>query len=169
VGGVVGHRLFGVDEARALLPEVRRRVDALVEARADLTELSVGLRRSGSSSLGGLAEMKALQARLDDMLEWFRDEGIELKGVAPFLIDFPPPSWTGCRCGCAGWRGSRRWPGTTDLTSALPDAAGSLTEHAGQRGQWRCHTGAVAQPYSRKTARQSFSAPGAESAGGRFR
>jgi hypothetical protein len=89
VGGVVGHRLFGVDEARALLPEVRRRVDALVEARADLTELSVDLRRSGSSSLGGLAEMKALQARLDDMLEWFRDEGIELKGVAPFLIDFP--------------------------------------------------------------------------------
>jgi hypothetical protein len=86
---VIEHRLFGVDEARALLPEVRRRVDALVEARADLTELSADLRRSGSSTLGGLAEMKALQARLDEMLEWFRDQGIELKGFAPFLIDFP--------------------------------------------------------------------------------
>ncbi|MGH3918798.1 MAG: DUF2203 domain-containing protein [Pseudonocardiaceae bacterium] len=83
------HRMFRVQQARALLPEVRRRVDALIEIRADLTELSVDLRRVGSSSLGGVAEMKALQARLDDMLEWFRDQGIELKGFAPFLIDFP--------------------------------------------------------------------------------
>ncbi|MDQ5855982.1 MAG: DUF2203 domain-containing protein [Actinomycetota bacterium] len=83
------HRLFGVPEARALLPEVRRRVDALIQARADLTELSVDLRRTGSSALGGVPEMKALQARLDDMLEWFREQGIEVKGLAPFLIDFP--------------------------------------------------------------------------------
>ncbi|MGH3902426.1 MAG: DUF2203 domain-containing protein [Pseudonocardiaceae bacterium] len=82
-------RLFRLPQARALLPEVRRRVDALIGIRADLTELSVDLRRNGSSSLGGLAEMKALQARLDDMLEWFRDQGVELKGFAPFLIDFP--------------------------------------------------------------------------------
>jgi len=47
------HRLFGVPEARALLPEVRRRVEALIEARADLTELSVDLRHIGSSVLGG--------------------------------------------------------------------------------------------------------------------
>lgn len=86
---MVEHRLFEVDEARALLPEVRRRVDALIEARADLTELSVDLRRSGSSPLGGLAEMKALQARLDDMLEWFPGQGIEIKGFAPVLLDFP--------------------------------------------------------------------------------
>ncbi|MGH4007114.1 MAG: DUF2203 domain-containing protein [Pseudonocardiaceae bacterium] len=83
------HRLFRLQQARALLPEVRRRVDALIEIRADLTELSVDLSRVGSSELGGVAEMKALQARLDDMLEWFRDQGIELKGFAPFLIDFP--------------------------------------------------------------------------------
>lgn len=76
-------------EARALLPEVRRRVATLIEGRADLTELSFDLRRAGSSPLGGIAEMKAIQARLDDMLEWFRDQGIELKGFAPFLIDFP--------------------------------------------------------------------------------
>ncbi|MCA1704929.1 MAG: DUF2203 domain-containing protein [Actinobacteria bacterium] len=83
------HRLFGVPEARALLPEVRRRVDALIEVRADLTELSIDLQRIGSSALGGVPEVKALQARLDDMLEWFREQGIELKGLAPFLIDFP--------------------------------------------------------------------------------
>jgi hypothetical protein len=82
-------RLFGVDDARALLPEVRRRVAELVEARADLTELSMDLRQSGTSALGGLAEAKALQARLDEMLEWFPDQGVELKGFAPLLIDFP--------------------------------------------------------------------------------
>ena len=86
---MVEHRLFEVDEARTLLPEVRRRVDALIEARADLTELSMDLRRSGSSPLGGLAEMKALQARLDEMLEWFPGQGIEVKGFAPVLLDFP--------------------------------------------------------------------------------
>jgi hypothetical protein len=89
VADVVEHRLFEVEEARTLLPEVRRRVDALIEARADLTELSMDLRRSGTSPLGGLAEMKALQARLDDMLEWFPGQGIEIKGVAPVLLDFP--------------------------------------------------------------------------------
>lgn len=83
------HRLFGVDEARALIPEVRRRVGAFIEARADLIELSFDLRSSGSSALGGVAEMKALQARLDEMLEWFAGRGIEVKGFAPFLVDFP--------------------------------------------------------------------------------
>lgn len=61
----------------------------MIEIRADLTELSVDLRRFRSSSLGGLAEVKALQARLNDMLEWFTDQGIEVKGYAPVLIDFP--------------------------------------------------------------------------------
>ncbi|MGH3694693.1 MAG: DUF2203 domain-containing protein [Pseudonocardiaceae bacterium] len=82
-------RLFRVHEARDLMPEVRTRVDALIETRADLTELSVDLQRFGSSPLGGLAEMKALQARLDHMTEWFSAQGIELKGLAPVLIDFP--------------------------------------------------------------------------------
>jgi hypothetical protein len=71
------------------MPKVRERVDALIEVRADLTELSMDLRRFGSSSLGGMAEMKALQARLDHMLEWFPAEGIEVKGLAPVLLDFP--------------------------------------------------------------------------------
>jgi hypothetical protein len=86
---VDAHRLFEVDEARALLPEVRRRVDAVVEVRADLAEISSDLRLGGSSPLGGLAELKALQARLDEMLEWFPAQGIEIKGFAPFLVDFP--------------------------------------------------------------------------------
>ncbi|MDT7712105.1 MAG: hypothetical protein QOG46_794 [Pseudonocardiales bacterium] len=86
---MVDRRLFGVSEARGVLPELRRRVDALIEVRADLTELSMDLRRLGSSSLGALAEMKALQARLDHMLEWFSEQSVEIKGLAPVLVDFP--------------------------------------------------------------------------------
>lgn len=71
------------------MPEMRKRVDGLIEVRADLTEISVDLRRLGSSSLGALAEMKALQARLDHMLEWFSEHSVEIKGIAPFLVDFP--------------------------------------------------------------------------------
>ena len=89
LSGVDDNQLFDVAQARALMPEVRSRVGAFVEARADLMELSADLRRSGASPLGGVAEMKALQARLDDMLEWFPTRGIEVKGFAPFLVDFP--------------------------------------------------------------------------------
>ncbi|HEV7828387.1 MAG TPA: DUF2203 domain-containing protein [Pseudonocardiaceae bacterium] len=86
---MVDRRLFEVHEARGLLPELRRRVDALIQVRADLTELSMDLRRLGSSPLGALAEMKALQARFDHMLEWFSEQGVEIKGLAPVLVDFP--------------------------------------------------------------------------------
>ncbi|MGH3913969.1 MAG: hypothetical protein ACRDTC_11265 [Pseudonocardiaceae bacterium] len=48
---------------------MRSRVDAFVESRVDLVELSFARGSRGSSALGGVAELKALQARLDDMLE----------------------------------------------------------------------------------------------------
>lgn len=83
------NQLFEVAEARALMPEVCSRVGALIEARADLVELSADLQRGGSSPIGGVAEMKALQARVDEMLEWFPARGLEVKGFAPFLVDFP--------------------------------------------------------------------------------
>ncbi|MGH3319334.1 MAG: DUF2203 domain-containing protein [Streptosporangiaceae bacterium] len=82
-------RTFSVEEARALLPEVCRRADQLVAVRADLAELTSDLRTQGSSSLGGVAEAKALEARFDEVLEWFQSQSIEVKGLAPFLVDFP--------------------------------------------------------------------------------
>lgn len=82
-------RLFTVDEARSLLPRVRERVAELVALRADLTELAHDLRATGASPLGGLAEAKAMEARMDEALGWFGEQGIELKGLAPVLVDFP--------------------------------------------------------------------------------
>ena len=82
-------REFTVAQARALIPEVRERAARIAELRADLAELAHDLRTSGSSALGGRAELKALEARLDEQIAWFTGQGIEIKGIAPFLIDFP--------------------------------------------------------------------------------
>jgi hypothetical protein len=82
-------RLFTVDEARALMPEVHRAADALITARADLAELSRQLRDEGHSPDGGVPEVKALEAQVSELLGWFPEQGIEVKGVAPLLVDFP--------------------------------------------------------------------------------
>ncbi|RJL34390.1 DUF2203 domain-containing protein [Bailinhaonella thermotolerans] len=82
-------RTFTVDEARSLLPAVRARVAELVTIRADLAQLVYDLQQAGTSPLGGVAEAKAAEARLDDIVTWFADEGIEVKGISPVLVDFP--------------------------------------------------------------------------------
>ncbi len=82
-------RIFSVEEARALIPEVCHRAATVIAVRADLAELAAAVRTGQTSSLGGVAEAKAWEARLHDDLGWFRDKGIEVKGFAPLLIDFP--------------------------------------------------------------------------------
>ncbi|GAA4504044.1 DUF2203 domain-containing protein [Actinoallomurus oryzae] len=82
-------RIFTLSEARALLPEVRARVDAIVAARADLAELSYALRSGQASRLGGKPEQKGYEARIDEAVGWFTIQGIEVKSLAPVLIDFP--------------------------------------------------------------------------------
>jgi hypothetical protein len=85
----MAEREFTVAEARALLPEVRERAAEFVRIRADLTQLAYELRTAGSSELGGVAEAKAFEARLDDEVSWFGTQGIEIKNWAPLLLDFP--------------------------------------------------------------------------------
>lgn len=76
-------------QARALVPELRRRAARIVTLRADLAELSAALRSGESSALGGVPEAKALEARLAEALGWFAEQGVQLKGWAPLLVDFP--------------------------------------------------------------------------------
>ncbi|HEU5159015.1 MAG TPA: DUF2203 domain-containing protein [Streptosporangiaceae bacterium] len=85
----MANREFTVAEARALLPRVLEQADEFVQVRADLSQLAYELQTAGSSALGGVAEAKAFEARLDDVASWFNDRGIEVKGVAPLLLDFP--------------------------------------------------------------------------------
>ena len=81
-------RTFSVAEARALIPGVRERTAEIIRIRADLAELAHDLRR-GDSPDGGIPEAKAYEARLDELVSWFTDMGIEIRGLAPVLIDFP--------------------------------------------------------------------------------
>ncbi|MDF2711097.1 MAG: hypothetical protein K0R62_6749 [Nonomuraea muscovyensis] len=82
-------RLFTLDEARALLPSIVEDSRALVAARADMAEIAHDRRTAGASSLGGIPELKALEARIEHLLGGWAGQGIEVKGFAPVLLDFP--------------------------------------------------------------------------------
>jgi hypothetical protein len=82
--------MFTLAEARSLLPEVLKRADEAISVRADLVELQAALEQGEPQSrLGGLPEAKGFQAQLSELLGWFPAQGIELKSIAPLLLDFP--------------------------------------------------------------------------------
>jgi hypothetical protein len=73
-------RWFTVDEARSLMPELRALADELIAERATLTEATAG---------GVLADRKASEARLSEILDRIAAIGVQIKGWAPLLVDFP--------------------------------------------------------------------------------
>ena len=81
--------VFTLEEARGLLPEVRAHAAELIAVRADLVDLQTALNRGVPSPLGALPEAKGLEARLSELLSWFAERGLDVKGVAPLLLDFP--------------------------------------------------------------------------------
>jgi hypothetical protein len=81
-GGV--ERWFTVEEARAFLPELLAIADELVEVRAQLTLANHALEPPVA-----LADRKALEARLSDLLDRLVTAGVHVKGWAPLLVDFP--------------------------------------------------------------------------------
>ncbi|MEH0983913.1 DUF2203 domain-containing protein [Micromonospora sp. CPCC 205556] len=81
--------MFTLAQARHLAATLRPRVDELIRLRADLAELRADLAGPGVSALGGRAEMKALEARLHAVLEELNGHDIQVKGIAPVLLDFP--------------------------------------------------------------------------------
>lgn len=81
--------LFTVDEARAELATLRPVLDEIVRLRADAAELALAVTAGGPpTALGGMPELKAAQARLDELLTQVQQTGAELKGLAPLLVDF---------------------------------------------------------------------------------
>ncbi len=82
--------LFSVDEAVAELQRLLPVLDEIVALRADAAELAAAAARGGPpTSLGSLPELKAAQARLDELLTRVQQTGADLKGLAPLLVDFP--------------------------------------------------------------------------------
>ena len=82
--------LFTVAEAVAELARLQPVLDEIVTLRAEAAELAAAQQPDGiPTPLGGLAELKAAQARLDELLTRVQNTGVELKGLAPLLLDFP--------------------------------------------------------------------------------
>lgn len=79
---------FTFARAADLLPEARRRIEQIGRLASQLRTLAVDL-DGGDPAPGAVAEAKSLEARIDDELGWFRDQGVQVKGVAPALLDFP--------------------------------------------------------------------------------
>jgi len=79
---------FTTAQARALIPELLQRAEAIVRMRADLADAQVAVRR-GEQPAGGVAEVKSLEAHLQEAIDWFPEHGIDLKGIAPLIVDFP--------------------------------------------------------------------------------
>jgi hypothetical protein len=79
-------RFFSLVEAQSLMPEVFLRAESIIEVRA---ELAYRMERLNEGDKTQLPEVKALEARLSEALDWFGTEGIQVKGYAPLLIDFP--------------------------------------------------------------------------------
>lgn len=79
-----GVALFTLAEAREVLDELRPVLGELVALRADATELAAAVRQGAP----GLADLKAYEARLDELMTTIQATGAELKGWAPLLVDF---------------------------------------------------------------------------------
>lgn len=82
-------RTFTVEEARALLPEVQEKAREFIRLRADITEVAAAMNAGMRSPLGGTPEVKGWEARVHELIEWFLQQGLEPKGLAPLLLDFP--------------------------------------------------------------------------------
>lgn len=80
--------LHTLASARQLLPEARERVAELAGTVDRVREL-VAAAGSDDPPLGVRAEAKAAEASADEQAEWFARHGIQLKGLAPALLDFP--------------------------------------------------------------------------------
>jgi len=81
--------LFTLAEARAELLRLLPLLDRIVDLRAEAADLAAASRAGTRSEFGGLAELKAAQAGLDELLTEVQQTGAQLKGLAPLLIDFP--------------------------------------------------------------------------------
>lgn len=86
-GTHVTRRTFTAEEAGSLLADLRPAIDELICLRADLTA-AVQAHEEGDESVP-LADLKGMEARLSELLDGFRVSGVEVKGWAPLLLDFP--------------------------------------------------------------------------------
>lgn len=80
-------RLFSLDEARDELPRVLEAEVEVIELRAVLVDAAA--RQQAGDPDVRLSDVKAGEARLSEILDDLVAAGIQVKGYAPLLVDFP--------------------------------------------------------------------------------
>lgn len=84
-------RLFSVDEAGALLPELTRLLTELREAHQELLELVPAHREriaGGNGSAGAASELSAAERRYVSVVREIEATGVVLRDPATGLVDF---------------------------------------------------------------------------------
>ena len=77
---------FTLETARTTLDEMRGSLDELVEVRA---ELATRAHAHNAGADVSIPDIKALEARMGELLDGVRARGVQVKGYAPILLDFP--------------------------------------------------------------------------------
>jgi hypothetical protein len=80
---------YTVASARETLAALLPTLDAIVALRADTAELAAAVTSGAPTDLGGTPEFKAAQARLDELVTDLTAQDVQVKGLAPLLLDFP--------------------------------------------------------------------------------
>lgn len=75
-------------EAQELLPEARRRVGEITELVSQLQRLA-GQMREGEAPSHAADDLASLEAAVDDAFLWFEEHAVQVKSLAPALLDFP--------------------------------------------------------------------------------
>ena len=78
--------IFTVAEARTILVELMPTLQRFIVLRADAAELGSSIR---GQSLGGAMELHELNQRLERLMRTIQETGVQVKGWAPLLMDFP--------------------------------------------------------------------------------
>lgn len=81
-------RTYTLEQASSVLPEARQRIVEVAAMAGELQRMAQTIDQ-GAADDGAIPDAKALEARIDESLGWFRDRDIQVKGVAPALLDFP--------------------------------------------------------------------------------
>lgn len=79
--------LYTLEEAQALLPQARARITEVAALVADLHRLLAQL-RAGTAPASTVDQAAALESAADATFAWFDRHGVQIKSLAPALLDF---------------------------------------------------------------------------------
>ncbi len=90
-----GRKVFTLNEARSLLPELRPRLAEIRDAWEEVAPYREEARRiagrldQGGATMPGAGEYLRISRKLAKQMSYFHKSGVEIKDIATGLVDFP--------------------------------------------------------------------------------